>query len=142
MAPSLESLQQKRLEVLKALESLGDMRRGSVVETYLPCGKASCCCKGEGHPGHGPYFTYSRKVAGKTQTKHYRRGPELVKVLREVEAFHRFRELSAQLIEVNESICELRPVETGEAHNEVKKTLPPRSIKRSAKRSRDWSSEH
>lgn len=141
MTPSLESLEQKRSEVLKAMESLGDMRRGSVVETYLPCGKPSCCCKQHGHRGHGPYFTYSRKVDGKTQTKHYRPGPVLTKVQREVDTFHRFRKLSEQLIEINEQICQLRPVEVEEQKQELKKTLPPTSTKRSAKKSKGSSRE-
>jgi hypothetical protein len=35
----------------------------------------------------------------------------LRKAEREVEAFHRFRELSSELLEVNEKICQARPVE-------------------------------
>ena len=36
---------------------------------------------------------------------------ELHKAQREVEAYHRFRELAAQLLAVNEQICSARPVE-------------------------------
>jgi hypothetical protein len=35
----------------------------------------------------------------------------LRKAQREVEAFHRFREMSRELLEVNEKICRARPVE-------------------------------
>jgi hypothetical protein len=40
-------------------------------------------------------------------------GPVLEKVRREVNAFHCFRELSERLIEINEEICERRPIEEG-----------------------------
>ena len=44
------------------------------------------------------------------------------KAQREVEAFHRFRELSRQLLEVNEQICRLRPVAEDRAESAGKKT--------------------
>ena len=50
-------------------------------------------------------------MAGKTKTRQLRSGPVLEKVRREVHAFHRFRELSARLIEINEEICERRSIE-------------------------------
>jgi len=45
----------------------------------------------------------------------------LRKAQREVEAFQRFRELSRELLEVNEKICRARPVED---------TLTPQEKKR------------
>ena len=50
------------------------------------------------------------------------------KAQREVEAFHRFRELSRQLLEVNEQICRLRPVAEDA---ELEKKRPRRSSKKS-----------
>lgn len=91
------------------------------MEQYLKCGKSPCCCKGAGHPGHGPYFAFTRKVEGKTQTRQFRPGPALAKLCREVEIFHRFRRLSDQLIEINERICELRPVGADPEAHAVKK---------------------
>src|SRR5437667_9871497 len=111
MTDSLETLERQRAEILRQMQQLGDMRRGSVVEQYLRCGKSPCCCKRPGHPGHGPYFALTCKVAGKTKTRQLRAGPVLEKVRREVQAFHRFRELSERLIQINEEICEHRRVE-------------------------------
>src|SRR5258705_5600477 len=108
MADSVETLERQRAEILRQMQQLGDMRRGSVVEQYLRCGKSPCCCKRSGHPGHGPYFALTCKVAGKTKTRQLRAGPVLEKVRREVHAFHRFRELSERLIQINEGICEHR----------------------------------
>lgn len=135
MAKSLEALERQRAEILKQMEQLGDMRRGSVVEQYLRCGKSPCCCKQPGHPGHGPYFAFTRKLEGKTQTRQLRAGPVLEKIRQEVETFHRFRQLSARLIEINEGICDLRPVA---GVSEVKKTSPLHSRRRSGKKSTAW----
>lgn len=133
MADSLETLERHRAEILRQMQQLGDMRRGSVVEQYLRCGKSPCCCKRPGHPGHGPYFALTCKVAGKTKTRQLRAGPALEKVRREVQAFHRFRALSEQLIQISEEICEHRRVE----EQGVKKTSWPRSGRRSNRKSKD-----
>ena len=132
MDHSVEALERQRAEILKQIQALGDMRRGSIVQHYLQCGKSPCCCKQAGHPGHGPYFAFTRKLQGKTQTRQFRSGPVLAKLRREVEAFHRFRQLSERLLEINEQICELRPVSS--AGPEVKKTSPLPSRRKSGKK--------
>jgi hypothetical protein len=49
-----------------------------------------------------------------------------------VDEFHRFRALSETLVEVNEKICQLRPVEGEEAElSEPEKKRRKRSAKRS-----------
>ncbi len=50
--------------------------------------------------------------------------PELRKAQREVEAFHRFRELAQRLLEVNEKICRARPVEESLTPQEKKRRKP------------------
>lgn len=133
MVHSVEALERQRAEILKQIQALGDMRRGSIVEQYLRCGKSPCCCKQSSHPGHGPYFAFTRKIQGKTQTRQFRSGPALAKLRREVETFHRFQELSDRLIKINEEICDLRPVEA--AGVEVKKTSLQASRRKSGKKS-------
>jgi hypothetical protein len=49
----------------------------------------------------------------------------LRKAQREVEAFHQFRELSRELLELNERICRVRPIE--ESLTEAEKKRPKRS---------------
>lgn len=132
MAQPLEALERRRAEILAQIQHLGDMRRGSIVEHYVPCGKSPCCCKKPGHPGHGPYFALTRKVEGKTQTRQLRVGPGLQKVRQEVETFHRFRALSEQLLQINEEICERRPRPAEEA---VKKTSRRPSGRKSNRKS-------
>jgi hypothetical protein len=51
------------------LASVGFMSRGSVVARHTRCGKADCACHGDPPAMHGPYWQFSRAVAGKTVTK-------------------------------------------------------------------------
>jgi hypothetical protein len=53
----------------------------------------------------------TRKVEGKTVTETFSSPASLKKAQREVGECQRFRQLGEQLLEVNEQICELRPVE-------------------------------
>ena len=138
MTHSIEALERQRAEILHEVQGLGDMRRGSIVEQYLRCGKTPCCCQTPRHPGHGPYFAYTRKVQGKTQTRQLRPGPVLTKLAREVETYHRFRQLCDQLLAVNERLCEHRPLEVvqpGSGIPEVKNPSRRPSKRRSGGRS-------
>ena len=57
-----------------------------------------------------PYYAFTRKVEGKTKTLQLRLGPRLAKIEREVETYRDFRATCEQLLEVNEAICDARPV--------------------------------
>lgn len=121
MSLSLSALEQQRSRVLNEIFSLGDFRSGSITAVRGHCGKPNCHCHQPGHPGHGPNYRLTRKVSGKTVTETFPSPVALRKAQREVEAFHRFRELSQELLEINEQICRLRPVE---------ETLTPEEKKR------------
>lgn len=136
MSQDLVSLEKERARLCEQLAGLGDFRRGSVSVNYRRCGKSNCaCCKAK-HPGHGPQYLLTTKIGGRSKGKNVRCGPELKKVQEEVSNHQRFRDLVRQIVEVNEQICELRPVEATEPQG-VKKTLPSRSGKRLAKKSKD-----
>ena len=131
MSDPLAGLEKERAEVLKEISRIGDMRKGSITETYRCCGKPTCACQANDHGGHGPYFAFTTKVSGKTRTVQLRAGSRLDKFQREVDAYKQFRALSDKLIEVNGSICEARP-EPAEAEEEkaLKKTLRKSSRKK------------
>jgi hypothetical protein len=111
LSDSLASLEQQRSLVLSQLVGLGDFRRGSITAIQGYCGKPNCHCHLPGHSGHGPNYRLTRKVDRKTVSETFSSPAEFHKAQREVEAFHRFRQLSQQLLEVNEKICRARPVE-------------------------------
>lgn len=129
MPNTLSSLEQKRSDILMRILHLGDFRSGSITAIKGRCGKPNCHCHRPGQPGHGPNFRLTRKVHGKTVSESFSSAAELRKAQREVEAFHHFRQLSQDLLEVNEKICRARPAE--DALSPEEKKLPKRSTRKS-----------
>ncbi len=129
MPKPLANLEQERSAILTEIVELGDFRSGSVTAISGRCGKPDCRCHQPNQPGHGPNFRLTRKVHGRTVSETFSSATELRKAQREVEAFHRFRELSRQLLEVNEQICRARPVEDILSPEEKKR--PKRSSRKS-----------
>ena len=131
MTETLPQLEKQRAQVGQEIEGLGDFRRGSITSITGRCGKANCRCHQPGHPGHGPNFRLTRKVQGKTVSQTFSTPAALRKAQREVAEFHKFQALSQTLVEVNEKICQLRPVEGEEESSEQEKKQRKRSARRS-----------
>jgi hypothetical protein len=127
MKDALATLEARRAATQLQISRLGDMRSGSISTTGGKCGNARCHCHRPDDPGHGPFFRLTRKVNGKTVTESFASPAALRKAQREVEEFHRFRQLSQDLLEVNEQICRLRPLEetlTSEEKKRPKRSRP------------------
>ena len=107
--PSLPDLEQQRAQLYARLAATGDLRPGSINATYRRCGKPNCACAQPGHPGHGPRWLWTRSAGGKTRTRQLS-AAELAKVRTELANYKQFAALSEQIVEVNEAICEARPV--------------------------------
>ena len=133
MPDSLVDLEGRRATVQGQIAQLGDMRSGSITGTGGRCGNANCHCHRAGDPGHGPYFRLTRKVQGKTVTTTFSTPASLAKAQREVAECQRFRELRDQLLDVNEQICALRPVEVTAPSALEKKRRKPSKRKSRAK---------
>lgn len=106
----LPDLQQQRARLYFELAASGDFRPGSLNEVRHRCGKPNCACADPTHPGHGQQFILTKKMAGKTVAEYFKPGPALDKAQREVGNYNRFRGLVQEVVEVNEQICEARPV--------------------------------
>lgn len=132
MPDALAILEQQRTAILSRIVNLGDFRSGSITAISGRCGKPECRCHQPNQPGHGPNYRLTRKVKGKTVSETFASPAELRKTQREVEAFHRFRELSGELLEVNEKICRARPLEESLSPEEKKR--PKRSTRKSRAR--------
>ena len=132
MPESLAALEQQRSSILTRILELGDFRSGSITAINGRCGKPNCHCHQPNQPGHGPNFRLTRKIKGKTVSESFSSAAELRKTQREVDAFHRFRQLSQELLEVNERICRARPV-AGVLSPQEKKRQKPSSRKSRAK---------
>lgn len=45
------------------------MRRGSLSKRYVKCSKAGCACADDPTARHGPYFSLTRGVGGRTRSR-------------------------------------------------------------------------
>jgi len=61
------------------------------------------------HPGHGPRYLWTRTVAGRGTKGRQLSADEVDKVRAELANYHRFAQVSEQIVAVNEAICEARP---------------------------------
>jgi Family of unknown function (DUF6788) len=108
--PSLPELEALRDRLYAQLAEVGDFRRGSVTENYRKCGKPNCACAAADHPGHGPRFLWTRSAGRRKTAGRQLAAAEVGKVRREVARHAEFEVTVGQIIEVNEQICEARPV--------------------------------
>ena len=67
------------------------IRRGSLYERRMKCGQEACACQRDPKAAHGPYFTLTQKVEGKTRSRYV--SPEQAAVVqRQIESGRQFRE--------------------------------------------------
>jgi hypothetical protein len=129
MPDSLPVLEAQRATIQQQIAQLGDLRAGSITTTGGRCGNPRCHCHAKDDPGHGPFYRLTRKVAGKTVTETFATPAALRKAQNEIAEYRRFRDLSRDLVQVNEKICHARPVEDTLTPEEKKR--PRRSRTRS-----------
>lgn len=110
MNETLSSLERKREQLYRQLQETGDFRRGTVSVIYRKCGKKNCVCALEGHPGHGPLYLWNATIGGKSYAKNLKLGPDMEKYLEEIANHQYFQKICRDIVEVNEQICNMRPV--------------------------------
>ena len=110
----LDELERRRAQLYEELAGTGDFRPGSVSQTWRRCGKPDCACAQPGHPGHGPRYLWTRSAGGRTRSRQLA-AAELDKARREIASYKQFVAVAEQIVEVNEAICEARPVPPGAA---------------------------
>ena len=108
--PSLPELEARRDRLYAQLSAVGDFRRGSVSENWRRCGKPNCACAAPDHPGHGPRFLWTRSEGRRKRVGRQLAAGEVEKVRGEIARHAEFTATVEQIIEVNEQICEARPV--------------------------------
>jgi len=108
--PSLAELEAERDRLYAQLAAVGDFRRGSVSENWRKCGKPNCACAQPDHPGHGPRFLWTRSAGARRTVGRQLAAAEVGKVRAEVARHAQFTAISEQIAQVNERICEARPV--------------------------------
>ena len=105
MAQHLDDLQIKRSKLQVALTEVNDLRPGSLVPRFRKCGKPTCHCAKPDSPGHGPSYSLTRELEGKTVTKII--PPSAVEqTQRQIAEYKRFRDLARDFVEVSEKVCD------------------------------------
>jgi hypothetical protein len=96
--PARDELRQIAKE-LSSLARTGKVLPGSLQQRHTRCGKPGCACQADPPRPHGPYWQWTRKVAGKTITR--RLTPEQIERYRPwIDNDRRIRELVARLEQI------------------------------------------
>jgi len=113
-------LRKRRDEIRDELASVGDLRPGSLVGRYRRCGKPTCHCAREEGGGHGPSWSLTHAVGGKTVTRII--PPAAVPQTRaQIAEYGRLRRLTGELVEVSEGLCEALLAGSGDDSSEAPK---------------------
>lgn len=65
---TLQRLEQRHRTLLREIDGIGQVLRGTIGARRMRCGQPTCRCKADPPRLHGPYYLWTRKVAGKTVT--------------------------------------------------------------------------
>ncbi len=132
MPDSLPALEDQRSQILRLIASLGDLRPGSICAVARRCGKPTCHCAKPNDPGHDPQLRLTRKVDGKTVAESFASPTAFHKAQAEIHEYQRLQKLCAELVDLNERICRLRPLQPQpERWSTQEKKRLLRSIKKS-----------
>lgn len=123
-------------QLARALTQPQAMRRGSIVERRMKCGKPSCPCQQDPDARHGPYFALTWAVGGKTHTR-YLAAEQVGLLRRQLEAGRQFRQDVAAYWAACERWADEQLDSSPTAADQAaeKRGSPRRSKTRSAKRS-------
>ena len=114
------------------------MRRGSLSERTVKCGKPSCACALDPKARHGPYYSFTHAVGGQTHSR-FLTAEQADLVRQQIDAGHKFRGHVDALWEVCEEWADNQLADVSASSGEVKKggsqrtskTKSPRKSKRS-----------
>jgi len=121
---ALTELRDRKAALLEQIVSLADFRPGSLIGRFRKCGKPYCHCAREGDPGHGPSWSLTRAVGGKTVTKII--DAQVVELTKgQIAEYHRFQQIAHELVETNAKICDALLEPHGETEDD-----PQRAEKR------------
>ena len=129
----IEQLRNRRDEVRARLAEVGDLRPGSLVERYRRCGKPNCHCAGEAAQGHGPTWSLTREVSGKTVTTIIP-AVAVEETRRQIAEYKRFRALAKEMVDTSEQLCDARLDADAASDEAAKKGGSKRTLRRKSSR--------
>ena len=88
--PETVPVPEELFAILARLTALRPLRRGSVSERRVKCSKPGCRCRDDDRYRHGPYFSLTRAVGGRTRSR-YLTAAQAEQARRQIEAGRAFR---------------------------------------------------
>ena len=119
-------LEKQREELLIKICNFPLFRPGTLTSRYRKCGKKNCHCADENSKGHGPSWTITRKVEGKTVAK-YIRVEMLEETKKQIQNYHDFQTTVNKMIETNIKLCDNQLEQNKTAAIECKKKAERRN---------------
>ena len=136
MPETLAELEEVRRRLYAQLTKVGDFRKGSLAASYRKCGKKNCACAKASHPGHLRYMWSTTTKGNRSMAKTIRLGVELEKASEEQKNYQEFQRLLKEVVEVNEKICQLRPLREVADEEELEALKKKQQRRFAGKRSR------
>jgi len=96
------------------------MRRGSLSERTIKCSKRSCACAQDPKARHGPYYSFTHAVRGKTRSR-YLTAEQADLVRQQIDAGHKFRGHVDALWEACEQWADSQLTDASASSGEAKK---------------------
>ncbi len=66
---ALRRYRQEYQRLKRQLETLGYVCLGSITRRWITCGNPACACHRDPNRRHGPYYQWTRKIGGRTETR-------------------------------------------------------------------------
>lgn len=136
MTETLAELEEVRRRLYAQLTKVGDFRKGSLAASYRKCGKKNCACAKASHPGHLRYMWSTTTKGNRSMAKTIRLGVGLEKASEEQKNYQEFQRLLKEVVEVNEKICQLRPLREVADEEELEALKKKQQRRFAGKRSR------
>ncbi|MCP4160521.1 MAG: hypothetical protein GY760_10640 [Deltaproteobacteria bacterium] len=101
------TLERQIAKIKQDIDTIGDVRRGSLSEQYNVCGTSGCKCKATPPEKHGPYYQLSFTKNGRSSTK-FVNSKCVRKVKMQVKNYSRLRKLVEKWLELGTELSDLR----------------------------------
>src|SRR6266699_2713236 len=121
MATSAPPKVPSRVRQLAAdLADAAPMRSGSLSERTIKCSKPGCACAQDPEARHGPYYSFTHAVGGKTHSR-YLTAEQADLVREQIDAGHEFRGRVEALWAVSEQWADSQLADVSASSGEAKK---------------------
>ncbi len=107
MKKQIRALENQIRKIKLQMDSLGDIRPGSLSRQYNVCGSINCRCKEDPPKKHGTYYQLSFTRKGRSSSKFIKK-QHLQAVRKQLKNYARLRTLLDRWIELGTQLSELR----------------------------------